>query len=364
MRRSLAIAFILVPTFGVAQDTPVTDRKDGRYEWRAKHDPNGIGKFYMGREIAHVMGHQAADWLERPEREHEERPDLLLEALKLKPGDIVADIGAGTGYYSWRLAQRVGTNGLVYAVEIQQEMLDLLATKMAERNITNVKGVLGTISDPKLPANSVDLVLMVDVYHEFDHPHEMLEAICKALKPGGRVVLVEFRAEDPKVPIKEVHKMSEAQVRKEMSVQSLEWAETIGVLPWQHIIVFRKSPIPSIGQAFAPYELPEYEMDQRDVVSGLGGRWMTIRYTLKSGRTADRDEIRNRAVEALEKAGWKKGTLPSLNYVLSKIFETASDDLYYTHPAHADDPPHWFYNQAVHVSRDAKVVVCYYQVGW
>jgi ubiquinone/menaquinone biosynthesis C-methylase UbiE len=186
------------------------------------------------------MGHQAADWLERPEREAEEKPDLLLKALKLKSGDAVADIGAGTGYYSWRMAKEVGEKGLVYAVDIQEEMLDLLASKMAERKIANVKGVLGTVTDPKLPAQAVDLVLMVDVYHEFDHPFEMMRAICQALKPGGRVAFVEFRAEDPKVPIKEVHKMSEAQVRKEMAAQPLEWVETIATLPWQHIIVFRK----------------------------------------------------------------------------------------------------------------------------
>src|SRR5439155_26278360 len=218
-----------------------------RYEYRQAHDPNGIGKFYLGREIARVMGHQAADWLERPEREEEEKPDLLLPALKVKPGDVVADIGAGTGYYSWRLAKLAGAKGLVYAVDIQQEMLDLLAKKMAERKITNVKGMRGTITDPKLPAGSVDLVLMVDVYHEFDYPFEMMQGICQSLKPGGRVVFVEFRAEDPKVPIKEVHKMSEAQVRKEMAVQPLDWAETIEILPWQHIIVFqRKRPEPTV----------------------------------------------------------------------------------------------------------------------
>jgi len=230
----------LIAAGAAADETTQTATNAPRYEYRREHDPNGIGKFYLGREIAHVMGHQAADWLERPEREAEEKPDLLLEALKLKPGDRVADIGAGTGYYSWRMANLVGDKGLVYAVDIQQEMLDLLARKMAERKITNVKGVLGTITDPKLPAHSVDLVLMVDVYHEFDHPFEMTQAICQALKPGGRVVFVEFRAEDPKVPIKEVHKMSEAQVRKEMSVQPLEWVETIATLPWQHVIVFRK----------------------------------------------------------------------------------------------------------------------------
>ena len=230
----------LIAAGAAAEQNARTATDASRYEFRQVHDPNGIGKFYLGREIAHVMGHQAADWLERPEREAEEKPDLLLEALKLKPGDRVADIGAGTGYYSWRMANLVGDKGLVYAVDIQQEMLDLLAQKMAERKITNVKGVLGTITDPKLPAHSVDLVLMVDVYHEFDHPFEMTQAICQALKPGGRVVFVEFRAEDPKVPIKEVHKMSEAQVRKEMSAQPLEWVETVATLPWQHVIVFRK----------------------------------------------------------------------------------------------------------------------------
>ena len=236
----LAQIFWLIAAGAAADESARTATNSSPYEYREPHDPNGIGKFYLGREIAHVMGHQAADWLERPERESEEKPDLLLEALKLKSGDVVADLGAGTGYYSWRMANLVGDKGLVYAVDIQQEMLDLLAKRMEQRKITNVKGVLGTIKDPKLPARSVDLALMVDVYHEFDHPLEMMQAICQALKPGGRVVVVEFRAEDPKVPIKEVHKMSEAQVRKEMSAQPLEWVETIATLPWQHVIVFRK----------------------------------------------------------------------------------------------------------------------------
>jgi ubiquinone/menaquinone biosynthesis C-methylase UbiE len=188
------------------------------------------------------MGHQAADWLERSEREKEERTALLIDSLKVRPGDLVADIGAGTGYHVRRIAPKIAPAGRVYAVDIQPEMLTLLTNSLAELKITNVVPVLGTISDPKLPANVIDLALMVDVYHEFSHPHEMMEAICRGLKPGGRVVFVEFRAEDPNVPIKEVHKMSEAQVKKEMTLHPLEWVETLNVLPWQHIIIFKKKP--------------------------------------------------------------------------------------------------------------------------
>ncbi len=220
-----------------------------RYEIRAQHDPDGIGTFYLGREIADVMGHQAADWLERPERQQQERTDLLVPLLKLKPGDTVADIGAGTGYYTRLLAKVVvappptGQNGLVYAEDIQPEMLDILTNKLAAEGIHNVQPVLGTITDPKLPPASLDLILLVDVYHEFDHPFEMAEAMCRALKPGGRLVFVEFRGEDPTVKIKRVHKMTEAQVRKEMAVQPLQWVETIRMLPQQHIIVFRKKSV-------------------------------------------------------------------------------------------------------------------------
>jgi FkbM family methyltransferase len=214
--------------------------ESARYEWRQAHDPDGIGKFYLGREIAYVMGHQAADWLERPEREAEEKPSLMLQSLKIQPGAAVADVGAGSGYLSWRLALLTGAKGRVYAVDVQPEMLELLARNMAERHVTNVVPVLGTITNVNLATNSVDLALMVDVYHEFSHPFEMMRSIQQALKPGGRVVFVEYRAEDPEVPIKRVHKMSEAQVRKEMASQSLDWVETLEVLPRQHIIIFQK----------------------------------------------------------------------------------------------------------------------------
>lgn len=210
------------------------------YEYRQQHDPDGIGKFYLGREIAQVMGHEGADWLERPGREAEENSALLLASLKVKPGDAVADIGAGTGFYTRRLAKLVGPHGIVYAEDIQPEMLVLLTNKLAEAGLTNIRPILGTITDPKLPRASVDVILMVDVYHEFSNPYEMTAAMVEALKPGGRMIFVEFRGEDPKVAIKPVHKMTEAQVRKEMAVFPLVWVETLEVLPLQHIIVFRK----------------------------------------------------------------------------------------------------------------------------
>jgi ubiquinone/menaquinone biosynthesis C-methylase UbiE len=213
------------------------------YSYREDHDPDGIGKFYQGREIAHVMGHQVADWLERPERMAEERPDLLLQAIHLRPGDVVADIGAGTGYLSWRMAEMVGNTGRVYANDIQPEMLDLIAHNMADHHTTNVQTVLGTITDAQLPTNALDLVIMVDVYHEFDHPYEMLQSIVRALKPDGRVVWVEYRKEDPRVPIKPLHKMAEAQVRKEAAPLPLQWVQTIEILPRQHIIIFKKGKL-------------------------------------------------------------------------------------------------------------------------
>jgi protein-L-isoaspartate O-methyltransferase len=212
---------------------------DSRYT-AIQGSPDGIGKAYMGREIAKVMSYHGASWLERPERTQEERPDLVLAALDLKPGMRVADIGAGSGYYSSRMAERVGSEGTVYAVDVQPEMLDILRLQMKLERVTNVTPVLGSETDPRLPAGALDLAIMVDVYHEFEYPYEMLAAIVKALKPGGRVVFVEFRGNDPSVPIKAVHTMTEGQVRKEAAVQALEWVKTVGGLPWQHVIVFRK----------------------------------------------------------------------------------------------------------------------------
>jgi ubiquinone/menaquinone biosynthesis C-methylase UbiE len=204
-----------------------------------KASVDGIGKFYMGREISHVMGHLAAAWLERPDREREERTDLLIDKLPLADDDVVADIGAGSGYFTFELAQRV-PQGKVLAVDIQQEMLDIISARQAAAAVVNVETVLGTEDDPNLAADSVDLILIVDAYHEFSYPYEMGTAMAKSLRPGGQLVLIEYRAEDRSVPIKELHKMSQEQAKREMAAVGLEWVRTEDFLPQQHFMVFRR----------------------------------------------------------------------------------------------------------------------------
>lgn len=211
-----------------------------RYETRTRHDPDGIGKFYMGREIAYVMGAAGMSWLERPEREAEEQPQQVIEALEIKPGQTVADLGAGSGYFSFRMAPKVGSTGKILAVDIQQEMLDVVRKRAQQLKVTNVDTLRSTEADSKLPADSVDLLLMVDVYHELEYPYEVMQSVVKALKPGGRVALVEYRKEDPRVPIKEVHKMSEQQVIKEMTAVGLKHLKTVKTLPIQHLVIFGK----------------------------------------------------------------------------------------------------------------------------
>jgi ubiquinone/menaquinone biosynthesis C-methylase UbiE len=224
----------------VAPPAAVAQPAEARYTTVAP-SPDGTGRVFAGREIARVMSWHGAAWLERPERSREERPELVMEALALAPGMKVADVGAGTGYYSWLIAERVGDGGRVYAVEVQPQMLDYLGRQMADRGVKNVEPVLGTASDPKLAPGSIDVALLVDVYHELELPYEMLARIVAALKPGGRLVLVEYRGEDPAVPIKPLHKMTEAQVRKEAEMHPLVWERTLTTLPWQHVLVFRKS---------------------------------------------------------------------------------------------------------------------------
>lgn len=208
---------------------------------------DGIGKVYMGREISRVMGHLAAGWLERPEREREERTDLLIERLPLAPDDVVADVGAGTGYFAIPIARRV-PDGKVFAVDIQKEMLDIVERRKRNGAPDNIETVLGTITDPNLPSDGVDLILIVDAYHEFSHPYEMGTAMAEALKPGGKVVLIEYRGEDPGVPIKPLHKMSERQAIEEMRAIGLEHLRTENFLPQQHFLVFQKPEAPVSGR--------------------------------------------------------------------------------------------------------------------
>jgi len=211
------------------------------YETRAIHDPNGTGKFYMGREIAQVMGPSGIPWLDRPEREDQERPSLVLDALKLRGNEVVVDLGAGSGHFTFLIAPKLIGGGKVLAVEIQDEMLQAIRQRAQALKVTNVEAVKGSETDPHLPVQGVDLVLMVDVYHELAYPFEVMTKIREALKPGGRVVFVEYRKEDPAVPIKEVHKMSVEQIEKEMRAVGLAHVQTLESLPWQHIVIFKIS---------------------------------------------------------------------------------------------------------------------------
>ena len=223
-------------------EEPELPKDTKRYQYRRDHDRDGTGKFYMGREIAQVMSFHGAPWLERPERVEEERLSALVKLLKLKPGMTVADVGAGSGVITILMAHEVGAEGKVKAIDIQKEMLDLLGEKLSRIGVKNIDLVLGTEKSPKLEPETVDLALMVDVYHEFKFPFEMMEELAKTLKPGGRIAFVEYRREDPNVPIKLVHKMSEAQVKKEIQQPEfgLTWKETLRELPRQHVIVFEK----------------------------------------------------------------------------------------------------------------------------
>ena len=233
--RSICLTLLMSASTVWAQSAPVGERYSPLPLSR-----DGIGKSYMGREISAVMGWQGAAWLERQERDREERTDLLLAALMLQPGMVVADIGAGTGYLSRRMAPAVMPGGKIWAVDVQPEMVSMLTAGAKRSGLTQIEARLVAVDDVKLPASSVDLAVMVDVYHELSYPYEVMSSLVKALKPGGRVVFVEYKAEDPLVPIKPLHKMTEAQIRREAAVFSLDWERTVRTLPWQHVVVFRK----------------------------------------------------------------------------------------------------------------------------
>jgi len=233
--RCICIALIMSNIDVLAQSGAIVERYS-----QLPASADGIGKSYMGREIAAVMGWQGASWLERQERDREERTDLLLGALVLQPGMVVADIGAGTGYLSRRMAPAVMPGGKVWAVDVQPEMISFLQAGIKRSGLTQIEARQSVVDDVKLPASSVDLAVMVDVYHELAYPYEVMNSLLKALKPGGRVVFVEYKAEDASVPIKQLHKMSEAQIKREAAVFALDWERTVRTLPWQHVVVFRK----------------------------------------------------------------------------------------------------------------------------
>ena len=236
LKSHIAIALLVVSLFATSLATAA---EFPGYIVAPERRTTGIGKFYMGREIAFVMGHQAAEWLNRPGRIQEEMPDEVVANMGLEPDHVVADIGAGSGYFSFRIAKLV-PQGKVMAVDIQPEMLALIENQKREDNVTNIEGVLGAVDNPNLAPNSIDAAIMVDAYHDFDHPFEMIDGIYKALRPGGRIFFLEYRGEDDSVPIRPLHKMTEEQVIKEMSVFGLEWTETLDFLPWQHMMIFTK----------------------------------------------------------------------------------------------------------------------------
>lgn len=244
-RIPLTLLILILPLSSVADPGKDVPKEKRESAWPSHYSKgrktfDGTGKYYMGREISYVMGHQAIRWLERGNREEEEAPSKAIAALNLKPADVIADIGAGSGYYTFRLAPLV-PKGKVVAVDIQPEMIAFLEAKEKRLGLNNVEAHLGKVDDTLLKPSSIDAALMVDAYHEFSHPREMMQSLFTALRPGGRIILLEYRAEDPTVPIKPLHKMSEAQSRKEMEAVGLKWKSTDSkLLPWQHFMIFEK----------------------------------------------------------------------------------------------------------------------------
>lgn len=239
MTYSITIWIALVTCLScTGQHTKGTQQTLDSYTFKTG-DRNGIGKWYMGREIAHVMGFQGIGWLERSEREEEEKTSTLLGNMNIQPKDHIADIGAGSGYHVFKMAPKA-MKGTIYAVDIQSEMLEAMESKILQNKITNVKTVKGSETSVNLEQNSIDKILMVDVYHEFNFPVEMVASMKNALKKDGKIYLIEYRGEDRSVPIKKVHKMTEAQAVKEMQAAGFKLEENIDNLPWQHCMVFVK----------------------------------------------------------------------------------------------------------------------------
>lgn len=235
--KNFSILLILISCFLTSNESIAqADSFDTKYTYK-RGDFNGIGKWYMGREIAYVMGFQGINWLERSEREIEEDVSTLIKNMKIKTNETIADIGAGSGFHVFKMAP-LAKNGLVYAVDIQPEMLEAIELKKRSKKVSNVETVLGSEKSINLPKNSLDKILLVDVYHEFSYPAEMVESIKSALKPNGQLFLIEYRGEDSSVPIKKIHKMTEKQSIAEMEVAGFKLIENIDNLPWQHCMIF------------------------------------------------------------------------------------------------------------------------------
>ena len=236
----LLVTFISTPFYSCnsQKKEAKTETSNKIYTYKSG-DYNGIGKWFKGREIAHVMGFQGMEWLNRPEREQEENVSKLLQNMDIQFDDVIADIGAGSGYHTFKMAG-MADQGSIYAVDIQDEMLAEMRRQQQSNGINNVTLIKGSDQSVNLPENSVDKVLMVDVYHEFNYPLEMMQSIRTSLKAGGQVFLIEYRGEDPNIPIKTIHKMTEAQAIKEWNAAGFKLVKNIDNLPWQHCMVFEK----------------------------------------------------------------------------------------------------------------------------
>jgi SAM-dependent methyltransferase len=234
MKISIFLLLVCLSSSSIAQDATSLEA----YTYK-RGDQNGTGKWYMGREIAFVMGFQGINWLDRPEREEEENTSNLLKNMDIKPDNTIADIGAGSGYHVFKMAP-MANKGLVYAVDIQDEMLAAINYRIETGKVNNVAAIKGSEKSVNLPENSVDKVLMVDVYHEFSYPIEMLASIKNALRANGKIYLIEYRGEDANVPIKKVHKMTQKQAVKELEAAGFMLEKNSGNLPWQHCMVFVK----------------------------------------------------------------------------------------------------------------------------